>query len=63
MGSSDNPDLDAFIDSGAKLLGLPLDSAWRNSVKANVAVILRQAMVVMAVDIPDETDPAPVFRA
>jgi len=63
MGSNDGRDLDAFVDSGVKLLKLPLDPAWRESVKANVAVILRQADAVMAVDIPDDADPAPVFRA
>jgi len=63
MGSSDGPDLDAFVDSGVKLLGISVDPAWRESVKANLAVILRQADAVMAVEIPDDTDPAPVFRA
>ena len=58
-----DPDLDSFIDNGAKLLGIPLDPAWREGVKANVAVILRQAHIAMETDIPDETDPAPVFGA
>jgi len=63
VAPGDGPDLGAFIDSGVKLLGIPLDPAWRDGVEANLAVIFRQAEAAMTVDIPDQADPAPMFRA
>jgi len=55
--------LDAFIDAATQALGLPLEEAWRPAVKANLGVTLAHAALVDAFTLPDEAEPAPVFRA
>jgi hypothetical protein len=56
-------ELDRAIDAGAALLGLTLDPDWRAAIRANLAVTLRQAALLDGFDLPDEAEPAPVFRA
>jgi hypothetical protein len=55
--------LDDFIDVAARALGLPLEPAWRGAVRANLEVTLRQAVLVTEFPLPDEAEPAPVFKA
>ena len=55
--------LDAFIDAAAHALGLPLRPEWRPAVRFNLEVTLRQAALVTEFPLPDEAEPAPVFRA
>ena len=55
--------LDDFIEVAACALGLPLDPAWKPAVKANLEVTLRHAAVVADFKLPDEAEPAPVFKA
>jgi allophanate hydrolase len=56
-------DVAALVDAGTKLLGLKLDPAWRDGVAANLRTILAQARTLGDPPLPDEFDPAPVFRA
>ena len=56
-------DLDAFIDAAASALGLPIAPDWKASVRANLAVTLELGRFVDAFELPDDTDPAPVFEA
>ena len=56
-------DLDAYIDASAKLLGLTIDPAWKDAVRANLAVTVRMGAIVAAFPLPDEAEPAPVFTA
>ncbi len=56
-------ELDALIDAGTASLGIPFDPAWRQAIRANLAVTLRFAALVEAHPLPDEAEPAPVFRA
>jgi hypothetical protein len=58
-----NDPLDDFVDAAARALELPLDPAWRPAVKANLLVTLRQAGLVTEFALPDDAEPAPVFRA
>ena len=58
-----NDPLDDFIDAAARALDLPLEPAWRPAVKANLLVTLRQAALVSEFVLPDDAEPAPVFRA
>jgi Protein of unknown function (DUF4089) len=58
-----NDPLDDFIDAAARALELPLEPAWRPVVKANLLVTLRQAALVAEFALPDDAEPAPVFRA
>ena len=57
-----SPPLDDFI-AAAAALDLPLDPAWKGAVKANLEVTLRHAATVAEFPLPDEAEPAPVFRA
>jgi Protein of unknown function (DUF4089) len=55
--------LDDYIDAVAKALALPVEDAWRPSVRANLDVSLRLARIVDEFALPDETEPASVFAA
>jgi hypothetical protein len=55
--------LDDFIVAAAVALGLPLEEAWKPAVKANLDVTLRHAASVMEFKLPDDAEPAPVFKA
>lgn len=55
--------LDQFIASAAAALGLPLEEAWKPAVKANLDVTLRHAATVAEFKLPDDAEPAPVFKA
>jgi hypothetical protein len=55
--------LDNFVDAAVLALDLPLDPSWRAAVKLNLQVTLRQAALFAEFDLPDEAEPAPVFRA
>jgi hypothetical protein len=58
-----SPPLDEFIAAAAAALDLPLDPAWQASIKSNLDVTLRHAATVAEFPLPDEAEPAPVFRA
>jgi 1-carboxybiuret hydrolase subunit AtzG-like len=55
--------LDDFIVAAAAALGLPLEEDWKPAVKANLEVTLRLAAIVTEFKLPDDAEPAPVFRA
>jgi hypothetical protein len=54
---------DAWITSSAALLGLPIESAWMPSIRANVEVTFRLAKMVDDFPLPDEAEPAPIYEA
>jgi hypothetical protein len=55
--------LDDFIDAAARVLALPVEPQWRAAVKANLDVTLKHAASVAEFKLPDEAEPAPVFKA
>ena len=55
--------LDDFVEAAAAALGIPLEDAWKPAVKANLEVILRHADIVAEFKLPDDAEPAPVFKA
>lgn len=55
--------LDAYVAAAAQALDLPLTAQYRPGVKMNLAVTMRMAAIVAAFPLPDEAEPAPVFRA
>ncbi|QND73659.1 DUF4089 domain-containing protein [Tardiphaga robiniae] len=55
--------LDDYIDAVAKALELPIDDAWKPSVRANLAVTLKMAKMVDEFSLPDETEPASIYAA
>jgi hypothetical protein len=67
MKPMDNPmtdaELEAYMDASATALGLRIDSAWRDAVRANLAVVFRLGSVVWEFELPDEAEPASVFAA
>ncbi|NEV79260.1 DUF4089 domain-containing protein [Rhodopseudomonas sp. BR0C11] len=58
-----NDPLDSYIHAVAAALGLPIDPAWKPAVRANLEVSLKLARMVDEFPLPDETEPASVFRA
>jgi Protein of unknown function (DUF4089) len=55
--------LDEFIAASAGVLALPVNSAWYPTVRSNLEVTFRLAALVSDFPLPDDADPAPVFRA
>jgi Protein of unknown function (DUF4089) len=55
--------LDDYIDAVAKVLALPIEDAWKPSVRANLAVTLKMAGMVDEFQLPDETEPASIYAA
>ncbi len=55
--------LDDFIDAATAALNLPLEPAWKGAVKANLEVSLRHAAAYADFPLPDEAEPAPIFKA
>ena len=61
---TETPDpLDTYIDAAAQALRLSIDDAWKPAVKANLKVTLGHAALVDVFKLPDEAEPAPMFRA
>jgi hypothetical protein len=55
--------LDDFIAAGAHSLGLTVDPDWLPAVRTHLGVTLRHGAAVADFSLPDETEPAPVFKA
>jgi hypothetical protein len=56
-------ELDILVDAALRALDLPLDPAWKPAIRANLETSLRLAAAFADFALPDETEPAPVFRA
>ena len=55
--------LDDMIDAATQALRIPLDPSWKAEVKSQLQVNLHHGAVVAEFPLPDETEPAPVFKA
>jgi len=55
--------LDDFIVSGARALDLVIDKTWLPAVRTHLEITLRHGATVTAFALPDEAEPAPVFKA
>jgi Protein of unknown function (DUF4089) len=61
---ADHPfDAAIYVDAAAALIELPLDPAHRPAVILNMQRIAEMAALVMSFPLPDDAEPAPVFRA
>jgi hypothetical protein len=58
-----NDPLDDFIEAAARALDLPVDPAWKPSIKANLDVTLKHAALVAEFKLPDDAEPAPIYKA
>jgi len=56
-------DLDALVDAGTRLAGLPIRPEWRAAIRLHLRISLDHARAVAELSLPDETDPAAVFTA
>jgi hypothetical protein len=54
--------LDDYIAAAARALDLPIEASWMPAVKANLEVTLRLATVVADFELPDTTEPAPIYK-
>jgi hypothetical protein len=55
-------DAEAYVEGAAALIGLPIDPAHRPGVIVNFERLAQMAALVMEFPLPDEAEPAPVFR-
>jgi len=55
--------LDGLITAGAKALDLSFDPAWTPAVRTHLRVTLAHGAKVAGFGLPDEAEPAPVFKA
>ena len=55
--------IDALVAASAQALRLPIDPGWHPAVRTNVQLLLKHAALVEEFSLPDDTEPAPVFRA
>ena len=58
-----NDPLDTFIDGAAAALDLKVEPAWKPAVRTHLQVTLRHGTQVAAFPLPDDAEPAPVFKA
>jgi hypothetical protein len=63
MATDDNDPLSAAIAAGAHMLGLTIEPSWLPSVRANLEVSLRLGKLVDEFPLPDEHEPASIFKA
>lgn len=64
--AADNDDArtaDTLIAAAASMLALAIDPAWHDAVRMNLQAIFLHARRIEEFSLPDETEPAPVFRA
>ena len=61
---SKTPDaIETLADASAQALALPIEPSWRAGVRFNLKLLLTHAARIDAFALPDDTEPAPVFRA
>jgi hypothetical protein len=61
--SMSTSDLDEFIAASARVLALPADPAWYPKIRINLEATVQLATFVADFKLPDDAEPAPVFRA
>ncbi len=55
--------IEALVVANAQTLALPIDPAWRPAITLNLRLLFKHAMMVDEFSLPNDTEPAPVFRA
>ena len=55
-------DAEAVIDAAAPLLHLTIAPEYREGIKQNLKTAVKMNAIVEQVKLPDEAEPAPVFR-
>ena len=62
-GSASAGELSAFIEAAGRALNLPVEADWKPAIEANLRVTLALAATVAEFDLPEDAEPAPVFKA
>jgi hypothetical protein len=55
--------IELLVAANAQALGLTIEPAWRGGVKFHLRLILDHAARVGELPLPDDAEPAPIFRA
>lgn len=59
--SSDH--LSTLAAAGVKALALPIEPNWHAGITFNLQLLFKHAALIDGFALPDESEPAPVFRA
>jgi hypothetical protein len=62
MNSEPSFDADKLIDAMSAFTGVPVDDAYRPGVAAHLIAARAIAAGLLALDLPDDAEPAPVFE-
>jgi hypothetical protein len=60
---TDGKELEAWLDGNAALLDIFVEREWRAAVLFHLRLTRGMAQQVMDFPLPDDAEPAPVFRA
>ena len=60
---TDGDELAAWLDANAALLGIGVAPEWRDAVLLHLRITRDMAQQVLDFPLPDDAEPAPVFRA
>ena len=55
--------LEDMIEAAAAALHIPLDPQWKSEVRTQLQVILHHGASVAQFSLPDDAEPAPMFKA
>jgi hypothetical protein len=55
--------LDAYIDAAAAALNIPVKPEWKSEIRANLEVTFKLGALVAEKELPDDAEPAPVYKA
>jgi Protein of unknown function (DUF4089) len=56
-------DLSALAAAGVTALAVPIEPAWHAGIAFNLQLLFKHAALIDGFALPDESEPAPVFRA
>lgn len=62
METSSAP-LDAHIEASAHILKLTVNPEWKGDIRAILEAVFKMAAPVQEFELPDDSEPAPVFKA
>lgn len=62
MSDPRKPDVGAYVDAMAQVVGVPIDPQYRDSVIANFERTAQVAALALSEELPDDLINAPVFR-
>jgi hypothetical protein len=55
--------IDSFVNAAAQALRLELDEAWKPAIRMNLQLVFRHAELIDAFPLPEDAEPAPIFKA